>query len=353
MGPMIRSIAIVSVCACVCLQGSQAAAQDSLPTPAEALPYPTTGFSGPPLLTEPLADITPIEAVPNLLPAPQSETAIEVLPANPPLPTAPAVEAPAEPPAPSPESIATPEPAAVDDLILTDPTVTPITWYRPTSWFGPAPWDTGVELGVNGSSGTSNTLSVRTGGYVKRKTDTRKIDFNLYYNKTNSEGVDTQNNAQLNFRHDWLLGDSPWTVYFNNQLFYDEFQAFDLNVNLNTGIGYTWFEDDWVSLVTRYGSGASREFGGPEDRWKPEAQFGLDFEQKISKTQKFYAKVDYFPEWESFGDYRILADLGMEVQLSVPSNVSLKIAATDRYQSNPNGVEPHNVNYSVLLLWKH
>lgn len=378
MGPAAESRSMVSfsalsVCgiAMLCMLGwvPVAAAQELLPTPAEQLGYPatgypSTGFEAPPLIVEPEAvvpptglpamDITPIEPVPNRLPAPASPPIAPVpQPAQPLSPPVPSAALPAVVPSQQPLATGELEPPPEADPFLTDPAIAPVTWYRPRSWFGPAPWDTGVELGINGSSGTSNTLSIRTGGYIKRKTDVRKIDFNLYYNKTNAEGVDTQNNAQLNFRHDWLLGDSPWSVYFNNQIFYDEFQAFDLNVNVNTGIGYTWFDDDWISLTTRYGSGASREFGGPADRWKPEAQFGADYEQKISATQKFYAKVDYFPEWESFGDYRILADMGLEVQLQVPSNVSLKIAATDRYTSNPNGVQPHNVNYSVLLLWKH
>ncbi len=225
-------------------------------------------------------------------------------------------------------------------------------WYYPSYWLRPPGWDTAIELGINGSSGTSESFSMRTGGYIRRETEHRKLDFNIYYNRTHAGGVETQNNSLATFRHDWLFPESPWTVFVLSQLYYDEFQAFDLNTNVNGGFGYRLLDNEWVELIGRFGSGASREFGGADDRWVPEAQFGLDCEQKISETQKFTTTVDYFPEWDDFGHHRLLTDIGYEVELLVPSNVSLKIAATNRYDSDPNGADPNNLNYSVLLLWK-
>lgn len=225
-------------------------------------------------------------------------------------------------------------------------------WYHPSFWLHPPEWDTAIELGVNGSSGTSNSVSVRSGGYIKRETELRKIDFDIYHNRTKASGVETQNNAQATFRHDWLMPNSRWTLYIQSQLYYDEFQAFDLNLNVDGGVGYRFLDEEWVELTGRVGSGTSREFGGLNDEWVPEAQFGLDYEQRVSATQKLTMSLDYFPEWDNYGEYRMLTDVGYEVELVVPSNVSLKIAATNRYDSDPQGANPNNLNYSVLLLWK-
>ena len=215
----------------------------------------------------------------------------------------------------------------------------PVRWYFPWSWFQPTPWDSGFELGINGATGTSDTLSVRTGGYIKRDTGRNKIDLSLYYNKTTADGDETQNNAIMKARNDRMLGQSPWSIFVMSQLFYDEFQAFDLNVNINSGIGFKVFDEDWVKLRTSLGAGASREFGGVDEEWTPEAQCGFDWEQKITETQKFYAGVDFFPEFGDFGNYRVLTDMGLEIELSRPSNVSLKISATDRYDSQSDGFE--------------
>jgi putative salt-induced outer membrane protein YdiY len=226
-------------------------------------------------------------------------------------------------------------------------------WYQPTYWLGPAPWDTGIELGLNGSSGNNESLSLQTGGYIKRESRFSKLDLDVSYNRTTSGGLETQNNAQFDVRNDWLLDDeSPWTLFATANVFYDKFQAFDLQTNANTGIGYRFVHQPELDLIGRFGGGASREFGGPDDRWVPESLFGFEYSQHLSAKQKFCGKLDYYPEWEQFGEYRLVADVGWEVELVHPENLSLKIAATDRYDSTPNGVNPHLVNYSVLLLLK-
>ena len=240
---------------------------------------------------------------------------------------------------------------AIDELAAAEEP--PIyVWYQPAYWFGPIPWDTGIELGINGSSGTSNSFSIRTGGYVKRKSEAHKLAVSLFYNNTSAEGELTQSNALFDGRRDWLFQDSPWSLFGLTQIFYDEFQAFDLNVNVNGGLGYKISRWEHIQLGTSIGAGASREFGGPEDDWVPEAQFGVNYEQQVYEAHKIYAKFDYFPEFENFGDFRVLSDIGMELELSRPSNLSLKISATDRFDSDPNGVSNNNTNYSVLLLWK-
>jgi hypothetical protein len=227
------------------------------------------------------------------------------------------------------------------------------TWHQPTYWFGPAPWDTGIELGLNGSSGTSESLSIRTGGYIKRESRFSKLDLNTSYNRTTDGGVATQNNAQLDVRNDWLWDEhSPWTLYGTGNLFYDEFQAFDIQVSANTGVGYRFVHEPSLDFIGRLGGGLSREVGGPDDRWVPESLVGFEYSQQLSAIQKFYGKLDYYPEWEEVGEYRLVADTGWEIELIQPSNLSLKISATDRYDSTPNGAEPHLLNYSVLLLLK-
>ncbi|TWT88924.1 hypothetical protein Mal64_24140 [Pseudobythopirellula maris] len=306
----------------------------------------------------------PPAAAPTLFAPPAAPWASETIPTAPPVELVP-VAGPSDPEAPAEASVtvsvvetpvvseaAEPADETPESTAIAEP-AQEVQWYSPTYWFGPTPWDSGYEIGLNGSSGTSESLSIRTGGYVKRKGDDYKLNSSLYYNKTTSNGVETQSNALLDMRYDWMFSDaSPWSIFAMSQTFYDEFQTFDLNFNLNTGLGYQLLDEDWVELSTRIGAGASREVGGLDNAWVPEANFGFDYNQKLTETEKFYAKVDYFPELEDFGAYRVISDIGMEIELTVPSNVSLKISATDRYDSEPDGVHPHNLNYSVLLLWK-
>jgi len=236
-----------------------------------------------------------------------------------------------------------------DDMFDEDEPV----WHPPTIWTMDKPWDTGIELGLNGSSGNDQSISIRAGGYVKRESRFSKLDYRLYYNRTTTDKETTQNNATTDIRNDWLLDDSsPWSLFAKANLFYDQFQAFDLQTNGSSGVGFQIFKDPMVNLSTRFGSGASREFGGPDNEWTPEALFGFEYEQHVDDSQKFSATLEYYPQFENFGEYRLVVDAGWEIELSKPSNLSLKISANDRFDSTPNGAEPHLVNYSVLLLMK-
>lgn len=230
--------------------------------------------------------------------------------------------------------------------------VTPTpSWYHLAYWFGPTPWDIGFELGINGTEGINEALSLRTGSHLKRETDFWKFDTTLVYNKNSANGVETQNNALLDVRIDRMLGESRWSLFFLNQELYDEFQAYDLRVSANVGIGYELIDTEHFDVLGRFGAGASREFGGPDDTTAYEALFGLEYDHELTKTQRLYAKVDYFPEWEDFSQYRAVTDVGWEIDLDRPSNMSLKFSIIDRYDSTPNGADPNEINYSVLLIW--
>ena len=237
----------------------------------------------------------------------------------------------------------------LSDVVVDEPTV----WYRPGYWFGPTPWDSSMEIGVNGSSGNNEALSIQAGTHIKRKSRFSKLDLSTTYNRTTTGGESTQNNAQFDGRNDWLLDDkSPWTLFGSGEVFYDQFQAFDLQVSGNMGVGYQFVDDAELTLIGRLGGGAMREFGGEQNEWVPESLVGFEYSQRISNTQKFSGKFDYFPALAQVGEYRYEADVGWEIELVQPSNLSLKISATDRFDSTPDGVNPHLVNYSVLLLLK-
>jgi putative salt-induced outer membrane protein YdiY len=225
------------------------------------------------------------------------------------------------------------------------------SWFDPVYWFGPEPWDAGLELGINGSEGNQSTLSLRSGGHVKRVTPGWKLDSSLVYNKNRSNNVETQHNAKVDARVDRILAESAWTLFSLDNLIYDEFQTYDLQVSLNLGVGRQVLKTSTVDLLARVGTGATREFGGVVEDWQPQALFGVDYTHQISTMQRLAAKVDYFPEWQDFREYRVVSDLGWQIALDRPRNVSLKLSLIDRYDSTPDGAKPNSFDYAVLLIW--
>jgi putative salt-induced outer membrane protein YdiY len=227
----------------------------------------------------------------------------------------------------------------------------PNAWFYPAYWWGSEPWDAGLELGINGSEGNKSTLSLRSGGHVKRVTPRWKFDSSLVYNKNRSNDLETQHNAKVDARVDRILNESPWTLFSLDNLIYDEFQTYDLQVSVNAGVGYQLLKTHTIDLLARVGTGATREFGGVVEDWQPQALFGTDYTHQISTTQRLAAKIDYFPEWQDFREYRVVSDLGWQIALDRPKNVSLKLSLIDRYDSTPDGAKPNSFDYAVLLIW--
>jgi putative salt-induced outer membrane protein YdiY len=311
------------------------------------LPYPVTStpydpFSGPVFQQPMTAALPALNPYSELSPAPTDATYVELLP-QPELVPSEGAEA--------SESI---EILPEDHFEITeDQVIEHYQWYDPFDLLARDRWKIQMELGLNGSTGSNEAFSINSGGKVRRKTEFTKFVADATYNKTTAGGAETQNNANLDLRNDWRwANESRWSVFALGTLFYDEFQPFDLQVNANSGIGYQFVDKDWLDLTSRIGSGMSREFGGPTDRWVPEATFGIDGEYQVTRYQSISGKVEYYPEWEQLNEFRLVTELGWEIEFVEPSNMSLKILASDRYDSTPNDTDPQILNYSVLMIWK-
>ncbi len=228
-----------------------------------------------------------------------------------------------------------------------------LAWYQyPWLWMTQG-WTNHFELGLDGSQGNAETLAFQIGTEIKRKTDDYTLAFDFDYRLANARNVTTEDNGRFNIDFDRLLNDTPWAWFGKFGLEFDEFKAFDLRLNLGAGASYHWIRNDNTTFVTRFGAGASQEIGAPDEDWVAEAIFGLDLEHQVNKYNKIRAKVDYFPEWEDFTNFRLVTDLGWEILLNEEESLSLKFAITDRYDSTPQGgADRNDFYYSVLLLVK-
>ena len=209
-------------------------------------------------------------------------------------------------------------------------------FWQPSQWFNGPIWSFGTELGINGSEGNAQAFSILAGGTIKRETDLHTLEWDVKYGKTQTGGIKTQHFALSNSRWDVKL-DSIWQLYNKNVFEFDEFKAFDVRLVLSGGLTRNVIKTDLTTFSGRFGAGASREYGGGDEEWVPEANFGIDFEHQLTKKQKLKLVTDYYPAWEEVNDFRLVADAHWEIMIDEASNLSLKLGAIDRYDSTPNG----------------
>lgn len=248
-----------------------------------------------------------------------------------------------------------PDPVSIEAgevLEVSEPVPDDAAWWNPVDWLSGPTWEKGIELGINGSEGNAQAFSILTSGKLKRKTEVSEWGIDIVYGKTEADDVLTQHYAFFNSRADYNLGEGRWSLFNITRLEYDEFKEFDLRLAINGGVGYDILDGDCHKLTGRFGGGTSREFGGSDDDWVPEAVFGMDYEHELTEKQKVSVTSDYYPSWENFSDYRLVTQASWELILDEESNLSLKLGLLDRYDSTPMGRKANDVDYFVTLLWK-
>lgn len=214
-------------------------------------------------------------------------------------------------------------------------------------------WEGSFELGLNGTEGNSRTFNFRFGAKVKRKTEFNILSADLDYRRDSANSIDTANKALLDWRYEHLFSESPWTCFVHGTVDYDEFKVYDLRVSLDAGLGYRFIKNDSTNLTGRFGGGTSREFGGPNEEFVPEAVFGLDFDHKINSRHKLVFSSEYRPDVTDFENFRLTNKAAWEILLDEAMHLSMKLSVLDRYDATPGEKEPNDLDYSVMLMWSY
>ena len=219
----------------------------------------------------------------------------------------------------------------------------------------PAPrkiWSGSVEAGINGQTGNTEVVNVRTGISGQRKTDDNFFTSSMAYSLSRQSGVTTQNQMLLNARDEVLFSGSPWSLFASTNVEYDQFRPYDFLIGVYGGLGYTVLDNDQTLFKLRAGAGAVRRVGGPDEKWTPEAIFGFDFNHKFTDRQSFVSSVDYYPSLDKFSNYRIRAQAAYEIIVDPTMGMALRFGAQERFDSNPGPAKRNDLNYFATLAFK-
>ena len=223
-------------------------------------------------------------------------------------------------------------------------------------FFSRKSWEGGVELGLNGSAGTTEQVSFRAGFTAKRDTQENTTSFAAAYGYAKSEGETSKNKLQLDARNDFKkVLPERWLIFVKGTLEYDQFQDWDWRLSGYAGVGYEFIKNDKTTLIGRVGAGGSQTWGGSNDEFRPELNLGADLSHKLTERQKITATLDYYPALDDFpSKYRIVAKAEWEVVVDPEVKMSLKVGALDRYDSEPGtGAKRNDVDYYALLVWSY
>jgi putative salt-induced outer membrane protein YdiY len=213
-------------------------------------------------------------------------------------------------------------------------------------------WKGNVELGLNGANGNSENFAARAGFGLKRETEKMLTTLGFSYNYGTSDGDKNTDRGRLDARNDWKLAPTPWRLFVQGSVEYDQFQDWDWRTSLFGGVGYELVKTDRHTLVLKGGLGIVKEFGGSDNRLRPEGLAGFDYEFKIKDGHRLFVNFDSYWNLLEIPQYRLLTQAGYEILLDAGTGMALKLGLEDRYQSNPGADKKKNdLLYFATIVW--
>jgi hypothetical protein len=211
------------------------------------------------------------------------------------------------------------------------------------------PWGGTLQLGLSGASGNVDILKIWTGLDIRY--DSPDNVFRLYglYALSWWDGQNIEQKAFLTARDEIPFAQS-WAWYGQGAVEYDQFRTVDFRLGGHNGITYTAYSFGGNLLKVRAGIGMSREFGSPRKDWVPEAQFGGDYEYRITTRTAFCATADYYPDIHDFNQYRLRARASLDFLIDPDLNLLLRIGVMDRFDSQPYGSKKNDLDYFTTLM---
>jgi hypothetical protein len=213
-------------------------------------------------------------------------------------------------------------------------------------------WTGSVAAGINGSDGNSETFNGRITLGMERLRPEMETRFDSSYLFATNQGEKSQSRGVVNIRNDWLFQDSPWGFFAQGRAEYDEFQNWRWRLSAFAGPSYTAINTDETLLRFRVGAGLTRELGGDRNDIVPEGLAGIDFRHRLTAASTIYANFEYLPSLKDFSEFRTLTSGGYEVMLDEKANLSLRLGAEHRHNSDPGaGSDRNDIEYFALIGW--
>jgi len=215
----------------------------------------------------------------------------------------------------------------------------------------PSPWSGGVDVGLSGSQGNTDTLMLRAGLDIKYDDPSDYAILNVLYILDQANSTQFENKAFALFRNELPMG-SGVAWYAQAMVEYDQSQVEHLRIGSYSGLSYALMQGGTQTRKLRAGGGMAREYGGPNNAWFPQGQAGADYEYKLSDRTRLSLAGDYYPDLENFDHYWLRGRASFDILLDQQSNIMLRLGAFDRYDSRPYGSKRNDIEYFAMLSFR-
>ncbi len=206
----------------------------------------------------------------------------------------------------------------------------------------PSPWRLRLVAAGSYASGNTDSINANVNFTARRKTDTSRLTLDTAYYYGQDSGDRSENRFTAGVRHDWLLPESRWFIFADGRLDYDEFQSWEYRLTGHVGVGYELIEPEPLQLNLLAGIGAIKEFNSDNEDVRPEGMFGAEGTWTISARQELGFSSVFYPDFDDFGEFRVVSSLDWSLLLDNDLDLSLTAGFRHEHQSKVSADRRHN-----------
>lgn len=213
-------------------------------------------------------------------------------------------------------------------------------------------WKRELEVGINGSDGNSESLSIHAGFKADYEDSEDVWKFRTAYDKASSDGEESRNQFFADLEKDWLWSDSPWFAFAQGRYDWDEYKDWEHRLSFSVGPGYQFIKNSTWNVKGRVGLGGNKTYGDEDEDFTPEALIGLNVGWTISERESIDFATTFYPSLENSGEYRNLTTFDWKMNMHENGKLAMKIGLINEYDSEAGeDVENNDFKYHLSLVW--
>lgn len=202
------------------------------------------------------------------------------------------------------------------------------------------PWDNSVALGLTVARGNthSETLNATVAGNKIWAKDQLRLQADESYGVTSGKQSAEATHGSAQWNH--LFTDRLFSALVVDAL-HDGVADLSYRVTLSPNVGYYFIKSDLTRLSGEVGPGfvIEKNYGTARTEYVT-LRVAERFERKLTETAKVWQLAEWLPKVDDFSDYRLNIEIGIEAAIS--KAFSVRVVATDRYNSQPAAGRKYN-----------
>ena len=211
-------------------------------------------------------------------------------------------------------------------------------------------WNRRIDLGANGSQGTSISRNFTAGLDFSYKDKEKQWTVTGRYSFQGDEEGTTENQGRLSLQRNWLLPDSSWFWFGALGYQYDQFESWKHRTVVAAGPGYHLLKRKKHTLDVRGGPAYVREFGKRTTN-KADLLAAFDYTWKPRDRMTITLSNQFFVEGApDAGQIRNMTFANWRTRILSEPSLDLIFGVENQYQSqNEDGDKPNTLNYYITL----